>query len=190
MSWLSEETLLLAKNWDTVEDILQTANRLQGELTPVLASVGRELREQGWWDEGWRFIEYRNDQIYISSEKWRVGNGFLIWIGVERFRPRRVFGTGAAPQLYVWVGRKQHGLAQRLARAIEEEEGEPLGDIDHGANGYVVTQPVRKCVPGEVEEYDEGVRGQIAGFFAHYAEVLSGLDGMIHEYIAGMEKAA
>ena len=53
-----------------------------------------------------------------------------------------------------------------------------------------MTQPVRKCVPGEVEGYDESVRRQIAGFFAQYAEVLSGLDAMIQEHIAGMEKAA
>ncbi len=190
MSWLSEESLLLAKKWETVEDILEAVQRLDGELTQLLVSVGRELSEQGWWDDGWRFIEHRNDQIFISSEDWRVGGRFLIWIGVERFRPRRVLGTGGAPQLYVWVGRKQHGLAQRLAGAIEEEEGETLGDIDHGANGYVVTHPVRKCVPGEVEGYDESVRGQIAGFFAHYAAVLSGLDGMIQEHIAGMEKGA
>jgi len=188
MSWLPEESLLLAKNWETVEDILAAVQRLQGELTQVLLSVGRELSEQSWWDDGWRLIEQGNAQVYISSEKWRVGDGFLMWIGVEQFTPKAVFGSDSPAQLYVWVADREYDLAHRLAAAILDDADEPLGDIDHGANGYVVKQLVGKCFAGEVEGYDERVRRQIAGFFAHYAEVLSGLDGMIQEHIAGMEK--
>ena len=99
MSWLSEESLLLAKNWETVEDILRARRRMRGELSQLLLSIESELSQHEWWEDGWRFIEHREDQVYISREHWRVGRGFLIWIGVERFGPERVFGTASSPQL-------------------------------------------------------------------------------------------
>jgi hypothetical protein len=188
MSWLSEESLLLAENWDTVEDILKAKDRLGSELSKLLLSVESELSRHDWWGDGWRFIQYRENQVYVSREDWRLDGAFLVWIGVEMFGPEGLFGTASSPQLYVWVGRKQHDLAQTLAEAIEESEGETLGEIDHRETGYVVKHPVQKCVPGEVEGFDDVVRGQIAEFFAHYAKVLSRFDGMIQDRISRLRE--
>ena len=190
MSWLSEESLLLAENWDTVEDILRARNRLGSELSELLLSVESQLSQRDWWEDGWCFIQHRKDQVYISRQQWRPGKSFLIWIGVEQFSPERVFGESSSPQLYVWVLRKHRDLAQVLADAIEEREGEPLGELDHNQTGYVVKQDLQSCMPEEVAVFDDVARAQIVDFFIHYAEVLSDFDHVIREHISGSKPAA
>lgn len=92
MTRLSEESLLLIENWDTVEDILKAVDRLKGEISSVLHSVESELVTQDWWQDGWCFVPHRNNQVYISKESWR-SKGYVVWIGVERFDPERLFGS-------------------------------------------------------------------------------------------------
>ena len=174
MSWLSEESLLLVRNWDTFEDILKAEKRLRGELSHLLLSVES-------------FVQYREDQVYISREEWQVDDTFLVWIGVEAFAPERVFGTQSSPQLYVWVARNQCDLAQTLAEAIEAREGEPLGEVDHRQSGYVVKHSVQKCLPEKVGEFDNIVSRQISDFFAHYARVLSRFEGVIRDHVADLK---
>lgn len=98
MNQLSEESQLLVENWETVEDILDAVDHLEEELSSLLTSVESDLAEQDWWEDGWRFVPHRDDQVYIAREDWRVEHRFLIWIGVEKFVPKRVFGT-RSPQL-------------------------------------------------------------------------------------------
>ena len=184
MSWLSKESLLVAENWDTVENILRAKERLGRELSKLLVSLEAELSQQDWWEDGWHFVRYREGQVYMSREQWRPRKSFLIWIGVERFSPECVFGESSSPQLYVWVQKSHRDLAQILADAIEEREGDPLGEVDHNKTGYVVKHDVQSCMPEEVEAFDDVARGQIVDFFAHYAEVLSDLDNVIQEHIS------
>ena len=66
MSWLSEESLLLVRNWDTFEDILKAEKRLRGELSHLLFSIESNLRHHDWWEDGWHFVQHREDQVYIS----------------------------------------------------------------------------------------------------------------------------
>lgn len=186
MSVLSEESLLLARNWDTVEDILKAEERLGEELSSLLLSIEPELTRYDWWSrDGWTFVQYQGSQVYISNQKWRTpSGGFAIWIGVEGFTPRAIFGTESPPRLYVWVAGRQYDLAQILAEKIEESEGEVLGEIDHRETGYAVKHAVRKCLPEEVEAFDKVVRGQIVEFFVQYAKVLWRLDAVIQGYLA------
>lgn len=188
MSWLSEESLLLARNWDTFEDILKAEKRLLGELSHLLLSIESNLSQHDWWEDGWHFVPHREDQVYISRKEWQVDGTFLVWIGVEAFTPERVFGTQSSPQLYVWVARNQYGLAQILANAIEASKGEKLGEVDHSQTAYVVKHSVQKCLPEKVEEFDIIVSRQITDFFAHYARVLSRLDGVIRDHIADLKR--
>jgi hypothetical protein len=189
MNWLAEESLLLVRNWDTVEDILKAEKGLRGELSHLLFSTESNLRQHDWWEDGWHFVQHREDQVYISREEWQVDGTFLVWIGVEAFTPERVFGTQSSPpQLYVWVARNQCDLAQTLAEAIEASEGEPLGEIDHRQTGYVVKYPVQKCLSENVEEFDNIVSWQITDFFAHYARVLSRFDGVIQDHVADLKR--
>lgn len=185
MAWLSKESLLVAENWNTVENILKAKERLGRELSKLLLSLEPELVQQGWWEDGWHFVRYRESQVYISREQWRPRKRFLIWIGVEQFSPERVFGESSSPQLYVWVQKWHRDLAQVLADAIEEREGDPLGEVDHNKTGYVVKQDLQSCMPEEVETFSDVARGQILDFFVHYAGVLSELEDVIQEHISG-----
>jgi hypothetical protein len=189
MSWLSEESLLIAENWDTVESILRARSRLASELSQLLLSVESELTQHDWWQDGWRFIQHRKDQVYISRQQWRPRRSFVIWIGVEQFSPERVFGESSSPQLYVWVQKWHRDLGQVLADAIEEQEGDPLGEVDHNKTGYVIRQDLQSCLPEEVGAFDDVARGQIVDFFVHYAEVLSELDDVIQGHISGSTPA-
>jgi hypothetical protein len=183
MSWLSEESLLLAKNWDTVEAIFEAEQRLRRELTSILHTVEQELSKREWWKDGWVFVRHQDSQVYVSQVKWQVGDVYTVWIGVEGFAPRAIFGMESPPMLYVWVARKEYELAQALAREIEKIEEEVLGELDHRATGYVVKHGVSKCLPEEVDGYAERVCHQIVEFFAHYAQVLWQLDGIIEDYL-------
>jgi hypothetical protein len=192
MSVFSEESLLLIKNWDTVEDILKAHERLGEELASLLLSIESELARYDWWSrDGWTFVPYQRLQVYISNQKWRLPSGnFAVWIGVEGFTSSAIFGMGSPPTLYVWVGGKQYDLARILAERIEESEGEVLGDIDRRESGYAVKHAVRKCLPEEAEGFDEVVRSQISDFFVHYAKVLWRLDAVIEAYLAKLGEDA
>ena len=183
MVWLSEESLLLAKNWETVDDILRAKKRLCEEMSSLLLSLERELIQQHWWGDGWTFVRYQEAQVYISHQEWWSEGQFLVWIGVEGFTPERVFGTESPPTLYVWIANRQHDLAQLLAEAIEEKTGDVLGEIDRRATGYVIKHAVLKCLPGEVEGYAEAVHQQIIEFFAYYAKVLQKHKELIQDRI-------
>ena len=186
MSVFSEESILLAKNWDTVEDIFKAEKRLRGELSSLLLSIEPKLTRHDWWRDGWSFVPCQESQVYISNQNWWVDDDFAVWIGVEGFTPQAIFGMESPPTLYVWVAGKHYDLAQMLAEEIEKSESEPLGEIDHRTSGYVVKHAVRKCLPEGIEEFGEVVRKQIADFFVYYAKVLWGLDAVIRSYLASL----
>jgi hypothetical protein len=188
MSWLSEESALLAQNWQTFEDICRAEQRLRSELSELLLALESDLRQHEWWHDGWRFVQHRKDQVYISRDAWRTNDEFLLWIGVETFTPERLFGTEPPPQLYVWVASDECDLVQLLAQAIEKRGPDVLGDVDHGRSRYVVKHPIQKCPPGEVAGFDVVVSQQIVAFFSHYADLLTRLDDLIQDTLAEVNR--
>jgi len=189
MTRLSEESLLLVENWETVEDILKAVDRLKAELSSVLHSVESELMEQDWWQDGWCFVSHRDNGVYISKESWKLTKNYLIWIGVKGFDPEPLFGTASPAQFYVWVLKKHRALAGALAQAIEETEEteeDVLGEMYQTQSGYLVKHPVPKYLPGEIDGFEETVSGDIVEFFGHWAQVLSRLDETIQDYIANL----
>lgn len=188
MDWLSEESALLAQNWQTFEDIRRAEQKLRSELSELLRTLEADLSQYGWWGDGWRFVHYRADQVYISREAWRTKSGFLLWIGVEAFTPERLFGTESSPQLYVWVTSEGSDLSQPLAQAIEEYGTDILGEVDHGQSKYIVKHSVQKCLPEEVAGFDAVVSQQIVAFFSHYAELLTRLDDLIQDNLAEVNR--
>jgi len=179
MGWLSEESALLAQNWHTFEDIRRAEQGLRRELSELLLGLESDLRQRDWWQDGWHFVQYREDQVYISQDAWRANDEFLLWIGVETFTPECLFGTESPPRLYVWVTSDGCDLAQPLAQAIKERGTDVLGDVDHSQSRYVVKHPVQKCPPGDVAGFDAVVSQQMVAFFSHYAKVLTRLDDLI-----------
>ncbi len=184
----SEESLLLIENWDTVEDMLAAVEGLRDELFAILESLHADLKGTDWWRDGWTFARTGKTQVYMSNEAWRCDDEYAVYIGVEGFSPEGVFGSAAPPSLYIWVSGERYELVQRLAEAIEGGGREVIGEIDRKpSSGSVVRQPVRKCLPGEVETYAVIVRKQILSFFEHYALVLDDLDGVIGDCLDSRE---
>jgi len=185
MTRFSEESVLLIENWETVEEILKAVERLESQLGSLLGSMGAHLEGQEWWSDGWRFVPRSEDQIYIAHERWAVGRGYLIWIGLERFTASSLLGTGSAPQFYVWVLSKHKALANTLAEAIDASGEDLLGNVDHTQSGYVVKHPMQKWPPGVPDGLVQHVIDQIIDFFSHWAQALHGFDSIVEAHLAG-----
>jgi hypothetical protein len=179
MSVFSDESLLLLRNWDTVQDILEAHRQLQREFSQLLFSLESELAKNDWWQDGWVFVRSRGDQVYISNRGWLTDDTYLVWIGVERFAPENLLGPEAVPTLYVWVPGGRRDLAQQLAERIAGGGHEVLGEIDQRASGYVVRESVRTFLPEEAEDFAPIVHKQILDFFCHYAKVIGSFDALI-----------
>lgn len=183
----SEESLLVAKNWETVADIVKAVEKLRNELAKLLRSLEADLVKQDWWNEGWEAVENSVSEAYIANERWDLGStysDYAVWIGVEGFSPERIFGQETPPILYVWVSNRRNDLAQRLAKELGQSgDWEILGEIDTRATGYVVRDYVQKCLPEEVETYGEIIRPQIIEFLSHYADVMMQLAPIIQNYL-------
>jgi hypothetical protein len=150
MKKFSEESILLVKNWDTVRDIFEAEKQLGEDLSSLLFSMESELKKKDWWRDGWAFVKAEKGEVYISNEKWRSNDKFVVWIGVEGFVPESVFGRKASPTLYVYVPEKRYyDLAEMLAEEFDKGEYEIVGEIDHRSKNYVVKHTVRKWLAGE-----------------------------------------
>jgi hypothetical protein len=182
MIMFSKESILLAKNWDTVEDIFRADKQFRRELIAFLMSIKTELVKHDWWPNGWVLVHYTDEQVYISNKRWLADGVYAVWIGVEGFTPEGLFGSEAPPWLYVWVTQGRVDLARMLAEQIEASEYGVLGEIEHDDESlYVVASMVRKCLPDEVEGFEQVTRRQILDFFVHYAQVLGSLDKVIRD---------
>jgi len=185
MNVFSEESQFLIENWDTVEDILKAEKQLCAELASFLLSVRAKLVECDWWQDEWEFCSTGATQSYISNRNWKVGNNFAIWIGVEGFTPKAIFGVGTPPTLYVWVSGKRVNLVTLLSERIKASQHNTLGKVVTGSSGYVVKHAVEKCLPGDTDEFPQTVRRQIADFFTFYAKLLNSFDSAIQTQLAG-----
>ena len=182
MGRFSEESVLLIQNWETVQDILQAEKRLRQELSTMLNALAQDLRQADWWEDGWRFVQPSEAQIYISHQAWQADGESVVWIGIEDFAPNQVFGLEIPPNLYVWVSGRRNDLAQALIEELEREGGY-LGELDYRASGYVVRQALQKCLPEEIQSYETGVREQTVAFFEFYARNLRQYDDLIAAFI-------
>jgi hypothetical protein len=179
MTQFKEESILLAKDWDTVADILQTAEQLENELSELLHSVEGSLYELEWWGKQWVFQKPFRSEAYVSNQDWRVNNEYILRIGVYNFGRNQVFGSGASPPLlYVWARKGYEDLIALLERDLGESEHE----VDP-ANRYLFRKDVQKCLPEMVEEYPELAHRQILDFIDHHAKLLMQFEGTISQYL-------
>lgn len=186
MSLFSAESLLVAKNWEIIEDIIKAKEQLRNDLTKFLLSLEADLSSQDWWATGWEFVHYQDSQIYISHEKWSSEGDYAyyaVWIGVEGLIPERIFGLEPAPNLYVWTANKRYNLAQELVNHLVQEGAEIIGELDKRATGYVVKEPLKKCLPEEVEGYLDLIRQRIIEFLTYYAQLLPKFDHVIQKHV-------
>ena len=184
MPGLSEEALFIARNWETVEDILTATQRLRDELAKVARSAVQSLADRPWWSAGWEARSSSQSPAYICREHWVAGSAVAVWVGTERFTPESVFGAASPPLLYVWRPPTFAELGSELAAALEAGGHVVIGELDSKpTSGYMVRHHVQKCLPEELEGFTERVTGQIVEFMEHYAKVLMELDEVIRRHL-------
>lgn len=70
MKFFSDESKLLAKNWETYQELLKAEQTLRTELQNFLESLEADLVKNSWWQNQWNFIVYEETEIYISNANW------------------------------------------------------------------------------------------------------------------------
>jgi hypothetical protein len=168
---LSKETILLAENWETVEDIFETQRKLRVELSKFLISLEGQLQQSGWWNKGWNFIKQSDEQIYIAHSRWRKNGDkpeYVLWIGVESFNPNALFGRQSDQQLYLWVNRDP-SLTTTLRTMVAEKKVVLPGESVDRPQGYIVRKFIPKILPNEVARFGEIVSPIIIDFFTECA---------------------
>jgi hypothetical protein len=181
MTTFCNESKLLIENWKTFKAIGQAEAELRREFTAYLYSMEKELAKCDWWDESWQFVRHTDNQIYISRRDWLKDDNHSIWIGVESFVPNSFFGSESASTLYVWAYRDWPGLAGTLASELENNPN-IIGSIDTRTKCYVVKQPMRKCLPEELDLFCDIIGKQIIDFFSFYAGQAELFDRAIAKY--------
>lgn len=177
----SEESLYVARNWETVAEIIEAAQRLRSEMGRMLTSLEDDLRATEWWPEGWEVVASDATQLCISREAWRSGEKHFVWICVDRFRPENAFGLDGSPYLYAYVRGHRYQLRDDLIATLDESEA--LGDIGTGGSSLVIVQqPLATCLPDAVPAYLAEVCEQMLTFFDRYARLASVWDPIVRRH--------
>ncbi len=178
----SPESIFVARNWDTVTEIIDAARQLRDEMDQMLASLEEHLRAMQWWSDEWVFVVRESGLVGISRRAWASGDDHLVRICINQFCPANVFGSDPPPYLYVYVTGRRQGLYDGLMEALDETRG--MGDIDRRGSSYMLVQKhVAKCLPDGVEHYFGQVRDQILAFFEYYAQMADEWDPIVQQFV-------
>ena len=178
----SEESMFVARNWETVAEIVEASQRLRSEMGRMLASLEDDLKSRPWWCDGWVVVMQDSGQICVSRQAWKTGENYLVRMGVDRFRPTSVFGLEDPPYLYIYVWGRKYDLRNDLLATLDEETS--LGEIGPGGNNLIVAQQaVAKCLPEGVKGYFPQAREQMLAFFDHYGSGAAAWDPIVQRYV-------
>lgn len=166
----SESSRLLIENWDIVKEIHESEAALTAELRDYLFSIQQQLVGLPWWDDQWAFERHNDSQVYIARRDWVIGDEYAFWIGLEGFTPEALFGTESCASLYIWVTGAAAGLVSSLRDLVARHE-EIVGELSAKQNRYVVKSALRKCLPEEIDRFDEVYGEPILKFFDHYGRL-------------------
>lgn len=182
MKIFSDESKLLAKNWETYQELLKAEQTLRTELQDFLESLEADLIKNPWWQNQWNFIVYEEAEIYISNTNWvSQYDEYVLLIGIEGLTPERLFGMDNPPLLY--VKSSDYSLGELLIEKLKEEENLQQGNIDYSSSRYLVTQPL-KVLPNEVEKFDKVVRQPALDFLSYYATTLEKYTDLIEKALS------
>lgn len=187
---LSDEALILVRNWDTVSSILEAINDLKKTLALRLHSLEQDFVREEWWKNEWSFICQNAQQVYVVRKAFRTKEQDPVWVGVEGFTPAALFGNDDSSQLYVWVAGNRTSLAQTLAKMISENGTDIPGTIDKKQTSYVVRGQVQKYIDGEVDAYLAEVGKQIRGFISFYGAFFTHNTAAIEKMISNQTGSA
>ncbi len=175
----SDASRLLVGNWDIVKEIHESEADLAAELRGYLFSLEKRLANLEWWDSQWDFVRYQDSQVYIAHSEWRLHDEYALWIGLESFTPEALFGTDGFASLYIWVTGAASELVSPL-RDLLSGRSDLIGDLSARANRFVIKSPLRKCLPEELDDFDEIYGEQALKFFDYYGRLRPEFTAILH----------
>lgn len=185
MQELSEVSRFFVKNWLRIQDLLNSYKIFEEELASILNSLEEHLKGQEWWSEDWVFRNELPHQVYVSRTDWEVGNNHVLWIGLEGFTSKKLFGDDIPPILYVWVnGRKYIELARYLKQRLRPLQNTLIGSVIERDTGYIIKLDYPKCLGEEADQVGKMVLENASAFISFYAEVLLDINSEICNQIA------
>jgi len=188
MGFLREESVFIAENWESVQDIVAALKTLDEDLFAVIKSLEMDLRDREWWGEGWQFHPWPDTaEVSVARSDWPWRKEQAVHIGIEGFSGERVFGYETPPQVYVWCPPGLTALVEELVARLAKEEL-PVGVLHREVNSdYVVTELLPQYASGSVDEYCEMIRERSLAFIDFYAQEILKHDKLIKRVIAKAE---
>jgi hypothetical protein len=187
--FFSKESILLIKNWDTLEDIQRSYTNLESELSNLLQSIKYELEKRTWWNSNWIYQIYKPDQNYITRKEWQIGTFDFLWIGIESYGVKNVFGEESVPRMYVWINNDKGGFAKKIVEEIQRDKKKVLGELDiRAGNGYIAHTAAQKCLPDQLESYPDTFKQQMLDFYDFWVKRLEPFELIIQEYLKKQKK--
>lgn len=183
MNHLSEESLLLIRNWDAYQDILKSGERLKTELNAVRSAIEGRMRKQDWWNAKWVLFKNDAEQIAFTDSRWEIEDGHLIWVGVEGWKADALFGDASPPFMYVWIDGKQPELKAELQRVIKASGKAMLGDFPKAQTSYVVEKSLSKCLPEEIDKLEDLVLSPLSEFCEFYSRFFDEFDRVAQKHL-------
>jgi len=163
---------MVLQNWAVVQDIHEIEIEVANYLENYIRTFDKELKKCKWWDSKWKFVSYDAGQSYITRPEWKRGESDAIWIGIWNFNADALFGTKPPASFYVYVEIESPQLVSALQKHFEGES-DIIGTITTKTlkkGGYIIQHNLRKCLPEEVERFEEVVGTSILAFFEYYAK--------------------
>jgi hypothetical protein len=201
MNNFCETSVLLARNWAVVSDILKGAEQLKAEnsaivsdilkgveqlkaeLAGILSSVKADLKNLSWWQQGWQ--TWDKPYFHTSHKNWQQKNNLIlvVSIGVRDFDIDHVFGPATSPNLFFSTlsgYEKLRGIL--LDRWRSQDDPEIRYEPD---TAFPIVQDLPKCPADEqaICEYPNVAKQQTIAFFTKYATRLLEADSIIRHHM-------
>ena len=177
----SKSARLLVQNWDMLDEIKRAESELAQTIHDGLLSLEGKLAELPWWSTDWNFGTYGNAQVYIWHKSWAKGDSSAVWLGIKDLSPDSLFGPVTYPEMYLWVINQQRALVPPLGALMDALDDAP-GEVGAKVSKlYIVTNPVRKCLPDELDNFDEVVLAPIVDFINFYAGHAEAIGRIVRE---------
>jgi len=181
---LSNESLLLLKNWDAYQDVLSAKEGLENEFAKLLGRLVERLQKQDWWKKNQWYVWRDSIDFVFSDHRWKNGDNHLIVVGVDKFTPDRLLNDSEKPPLlFVYVNGKFPDLYEEL-RIIIKKGKSFEGELNPSPNDpNIIKKYLNSCLPEEIDLLEETAFNQLAQFCKYYGELFEEFNKVAQKYL-------
>ena len=184
MMKLSNESMLLIKNWDAYQDILKAKKGLDNDFAKLLGRLVERLQKQDWWKKDAWAIWLDGSDFSFSDHRWLVKDNHLIIVGVEAFSPNRFLGEEQSPPLlFVFVNGKYPDVNAELQKIIKSRR-HLINEVNPTlTDPCIIKKYMKSCLPEEIDTLEETAFNQLSEFCRNYAQLFDEFDKVAQKYL-------